>query len=201
MPRPVSTSPMTAGSSMRRTFAKLRSIDAAAKILAPRLLERDESNTRRQHAVLREMARAAATVIRDRRRALEVAPHVAALRRIEIERRILPALRLEDRAEQKGPEAHPHVSRRARARRRASPPDRNRSRRNRTRNRERGRGMNGMLAQPAVAGGSLALSGQREIFGRGGNRPRSWPFALIEAKEAVDAWIHHWRRRRPGVHH
>ena len=37
---------------------------------------------------------------------LQVAPHVAALGRVEIERRGVPALRLEDRAEQERPEAH-----------------------------------------------------------------------------------------------
>ena len=97
----------------------------------------DQRDARRQQAVLRKGIGAAERHIQVRAQPLEVAPHVAALRRIEIERRGGPALRLEDRPEQERPEAH-RARRRARpAPRSASPPGRNRSRRNRTRNRAR----------------------------------------------------------------
>src|SRR5262249_55680183 len=41
--------------------------------------------------------------------AIEVAPHVAALGRIEVERRIVPALRPQERSEQERPPAHRHA--------------------------------------------------------------------------------------------
>ena len=49
-----------------------------------------------------------------RANALQIAPHVAALDRQEIERRVRPALRLEDRAEQERPPAHRDTRRRSR---------------------------------------------------------------------------------------
>ena len=56
-----------------------------------------------------EKDRGGGTAHQVRAQPLEVAPHMPALRRIEIERRGGPALRLEDRPEQERAKAHPHV--------------------------------------------------------------------------------------------
>ena len=88
---------------------ELRAEQGDAKGLAPALIERDQCDARRQQAVLRKGIGATERHIQVRAQPLEVAPHVAALLRIEIERRRGPALCLEDRPEQERPEAHAHV--------------------------------------------------------------------------------------------
>src|SRR3954452_15671739 len=88
---------------------ELRAEYGDAKGLAPALIERDQCDPRRQQAVLWKGIGATERHIQVRAQPLEVAPHVAALLRIEIERRRGPALCLEDRPEQERPKAHAHV--------------------------------------------------------------------------------------------
>ena len=121
-------------------LGELRAKDRDGEILAPALRQPDQRHARGQQAVLRKRIGPAE---RQRRgpaaEPLQVAPHVAALGLVEIERRGVPALRLEDRPEQERPKAHLRRWPPRPAAGCAPPPDRNRSRRNRTRNRGRAR--------------------------------------------------------------
>ena len=67
--------------------AKLRAEHGRAKRLAPALIESGQRDPRRQQAVLREGIGTLERQLEVGAQPLEVAPHVAALRRIEIERR------------------------------------------------------------------------------------------------------------------
>src|SRR5581483_7194882 len=67
--------------------------------------ETDQRDARGQQAVLRKRLRLAERQAEVGAETLEIAPHVAALGRVEIERRTIPALLLEDRTEQEWPEA------------------------------------------------------------------------------------------------
>ena len=87
-------------------FAELGPEHRAAEILAPAAGEPDQRHPRRQQAVLRKRLGPPERQAQVGAQPLEVAPHVAALGRIEIERRGSPALRLEDRPEQERPKAH-----------------------------------------------------------------------------------------------
>ena len=80
-----------------------------AKRLAPAVVERRQRDPRRQQAVLGKGIGAAERHVQVRAQPLEVAPHMPAFRRIEIERRGGPALRLEDRPQQERAKAHPHA--------------------------------------------------------------------------------------------
>ena len=101
---------MVAASSIRRPSPNSARNTATAEILAPVLRpvlgEPDQRDPRRQQAVLRKQFGPPERQAQIRAQPLQVAPHVAALGRVEIERRGGPALRLENRPQQEGAKAH-----------------------------------------------------------------------------------------------
>ncbi len=88
------------------SVAELRAEDRAAEILAPGVVEGGDGHPSGKKAVLRKRFGPPERQAQVRAQPLEVAPHVAALGGIEIERRRGPALVLEDRSEQEGAKAH-----------------------------------------------------------------------------------------------
>src|SRR5438309_4384521 len=74
----------------------------AHEVAAPGLGCRRAGHARREQARARENGRPAERQPVLRAQTLQVAPHVAALRRVEVERRVVPALALEHRPEEEG---------------------------------------------------------------------------------------------------
>jgi hypothetical protein len=87
-------------------LAEFEGVDLPREGRRPALVGAVERDPGGDEGVLRERVGAPARQAEARRLALHVAPHVAALGGIEVERRARPALRGEDRPEQEGPPAH-----------------------------------------------------------------------------------------------
>src|ERR1700722_17862839 len=81
-------------------LAEFRAKDVQAELFAPSLVQTDQGNTGSEHTVLRKRRGPPKRQPVIGAGAFEVAPHVLALRREQIERRGGPALRLEDRSKQ-----------------------------------------------------------------------------------------------------
>jgi len=90
-------------------LAKVGATDRAHEARTPWLLGRHAGGARRQQAAARELARAAKRNFVLFAKALHVAPHILALQRIEIEWRVAPSLRREDRPQQKRTPSHRHA--------------------------------------------------------------------------------------------
>ena len=98
-----------AASSIRRPSANCGAEHRDGRNPRPSLAKPDQRDPRRQQAVLRERLGPPERQREVGAQPFQVAPHVAALGLVEIERRGVPALGLEDRPEQERPEAHGHA--------------------------------------------------------------------------------------------
>ncbi len=87
---------ITAGVGDVRVVGELRAEHRPDAVLPPALVERDQGHAVGEHRVPGEPARLAEGEAAARGSAGHVAPHPAALGREEVERRVVPALRLED---------------------------------------------------------------------------------------------------------
>jgi hypothetical protein len=92
-------------------FCELRTTNFARKLFAPSLLQAHQRNARREQRILRKRIGQAELQSELGAQPLAIAHHVAALRRIEIERRGVPTLRFENRTEQERAPAHRHARR------------------------------------------------------------------------------------------
>src|SRR5215475_9062837 len=82
-------------------MSEIREVHLADELREPRLGAEPARDPRRQQAIARKLR---GTTQRETERAtdpLEVTPHIAPLGGVEVERRVIPTLRLEDRAEKK----------------------------------------------------------------------------------------------------
>jgi len=77
-----------------------------AKIRSRHVAKPNQGDSCRQNAGLRERLRSPDWQRQIGARPFDVAPHVVAFGGVEVERRSLPTLRLEDRAEQEGPKVN-----------------------------------------------------------------------------------------------
>src|SRR6185369_1823371 len=80
---------------------EVRAVDGADEVGAPRLLRREARGARRDEAVPREARRPPERQPVLHAQPLDVAPHVPALRRIDVEGRVVPPLGPEDGPEEK----------------------------------------------------------------------------------------------------